>query len=213
MTKLLALWFCFAALSAGAEAWVYDFDEGDLSAWTIDGGEWRLVEVPERGGVLELWKFGAPPRDPVRRPGSVILAPTPAIGSFELEVDLRTLQPERFGADIIVVFGYQDPHHYYYAHISNDSNNEHHHVIYKVEGAKGSRTQIDNEIDPEPTLRDGWQKLRLTRSAAGRVEVFVDDMENPTLTADDSTWPRGRVGLGSFNDNSQFDNLVVRASD
>jgi hypothetical protein len=213
MRQLVTLWFCFAALTAGGETWIYDFDRSDLSDWTIDGGEWRLVDVPERGRVLELWRFGKPPKEPVRRPGSVILAPAPAIGSFELEVDLRTLQPERFGADIIVIFGYQDPHHYYYAHISNDSDNKYHHVIYKVEGGKGSRTQIDNETDPEPKLKNGWQKLRLTRSADGRVEVFVDDMQNPTLTAEDSTWPRGRVGLGSFNDNAQFDNLLVRNSD
>jgi len=50
-----------------------------------------------------------------------------------------------------------------------------------------------------------WEKIRVTRSTEGRVEAFVDDMENPTLTAEDTKWLSGRTGIGSFNDAAQFD--------
>lgn len=213
MRMLIALAAVAALTTACAKEWSYDFDSGDLANWKIDGGEWNLVSEEGRGTVLELSKYGDISKEPVRRPGSLILAPMPAVGAFEMEVNLRTLQPETFGADVILVFGYQNPTHYYYAHLCNDSNDKSHHVIFKVEGSKRTRTLIDNETAPTPTLNGKWQKVRMTRSSEGRVEVFTDDMETPTLTADDATWPTGRVGLGAFNDTAQFDELIIRVLD
>ena len=213
MRMLIAL-AAFAALTTvGAKEWAYDFDSADLADWTVIGGEWNLVPEEGRGTVLELSKYGDIPEEPVRRPGSLILAPAPAVGTFEMEVNLRTLEMEKKGADVILVFGYQDPTHYYYAHICNDSNDKGHHVIFKVEGSKKTRTLIDNETAPEPTLNGQWQSVRLKRTSMGHVEVYCDDNDTPTLTADDATWPTGRVGLGSFNDNAQFDELVIRTTE
>lgn len=193
-----------------AESWSWDFEGNDLAKWKqIEKGQWQQIEVPERGSVLELTKSAKPPTKPVRRPANLLLAPTPELGAFTLEFDARTLVPKVKGADITVVFGYQDPHHFYYAHISNDSDNRVHHLIMKVEGGKEIRTQIDDQTDPPAVLNGEWQKIRVTRSADGRTAVYVDDMSKPTLTTSDTKWLTGKIGLGSFNDPAQFDNVVL----
>jgi hypothetical protein len=81
----------------------------------------------------------------------------------------------------------------------------------KVEGSKKTRSTIHLEKKPVAALKDQWQEIRITRSAEGHVEVFVDDMENPTLTAEDAGWLSGRIGIGSFNDAAQFDAIRLRA--
>lgn len=192
-----------------AEAWQWDFDSAQLDKWEpVGNGEWRQIELPGRGGVLELTKSGEPPAKPVRRPANILLAPAPAVTAFSIDFEARSLQFERKGADIVVIFGYQDPFNFYYAHISNDVNPVHH-VIMKVEGSEQSRSAIQLEKEPVATLRDAWQKVRITRSAGGRVAVFVDDMDNPTLTAEDTKWLSGRIGIGSFNDAAQFDAIKL----
>ena len=192
-----------------AGEWQWDFDTAQLDEWEqIGTGEWHQVELPARGGILELRKSGKPPTKPVRKPANILLAPSPALAAFTIELEAKTLKPEIKGADIAVIFGYQDSDHFYYAHICNDVNPVHQ-VIMKVEGAKKTRKTIHLEEKPVAALKDDWQRVRITRSAEGRVEVFVDDMENPSLTAEATEWLSGRIGLGSFNDTAQFDSVKL----
>lgn len=194
-----------------AGEWMWDFESTQWKDWEkIGSGEWRQVEMPDRGSVLELSKSGKPPAKPVRRPANILLAPAPAVGAFTIDLEARSLQFDRKGADIVIIFGYQDPYNFYYAHICNDVNPVHQ-VIMKVEGSKKARNTIHLEKKPVAALKDQWQEIRITRSAEGRVEVFVDDMENPTLTAEDAKWLSGRIGIGSFNDAAQFDTIRLRA--
>jgi hypothetical protein len=192
-----------------AETWHWDFESAQLDAWEQVGtGSWNQVKLPARGGVIELTESGDIPTKPVRKPANILLAPAPAVSAFSLDLEVRSLQFERIGADIVIIFGYQDPQHFYYAHISNDVNHVHQ-VIMKVEGNKNARRAIHLEAEPIAALKDAWQRIRITRSAAGRVEVFVDDMVAPSLTANDATWISGRIGIGSFNDAAQFDSIVL----
>jgi len=208
MKYLASLLLLLPGLALSHE-WHWDFDSTQLDKWEqVGNGEWRQIELPDRGGVLELTKSGKPPAKPVRRPANILIAPAPAVTAFSIDFEARSLQFERKGADIVVIFGYQDPFNFYYAHISNDVNPVHH-VIMKVEGSKKSRHAIQLEKEPVASLRDSWQKVRITRSAAGRVEVFVDDMDKPTLTAEDAHWLSGRIGIGSFNDAAQFDAITL----
>lgn len=207
--KWLGCCLLLLPMFAWAERWEWDFESAQLEDWEhIGTGSWRQVELPDRGGVLELTESGQPPAQPVRRPANMLLAPAPALTGFSLDLEARSLQFDRKGADIVIIFGYQDPYHFYYAHLSNDVNHVHQ-VIMKVEGSQQSRRVIHLEKAPVAALRDSWQQIRVTRSAAGRVEVFVDDMDRPTLTAEDSEWLSGRIGIGSFNDAAQFDTIAL----
>ena len=50
--------------------------------------------------------------------------------------------------------------------------------------------------------------MRIVRDAdTGSVKVFFDDMNNPVMTAVDNRFSWGRVGVGSFDDTGQYDNI------
>jgi hypothetical protein len=43
----------------------------------------------------------------------------------------------------------------------------------------------------------------------GTIEVYFDNMETPVMRAEDKTFVWGQVGLGSFDDTGNFDELAV----
>jgi len=175
---------------------------------SVGTGKWEPVAESDPE-VLRLQKPGRIPKEPVRRPASIRLLPGEAVQEVTLDLEVKTLAPEKKGADVILVFGYQDPTHFYYAHISNDADGKVHSVIMKVEGDKGSRQTIHTETEIVPALKEGWQNVRLVRSADGSTAIYVENMETPHLTTRDGTWPEGRIGFGSFNDPAEFRNLRV----
>jgi hypothetical protein len=47
------------------------------------------------------------------------------------------------------------------------------------------------------------------RVASGKIEVYFDDMENPAMTATDKTFQWGRVGVGTFDDTGNVDEVIL----
>ncbi len=200
--------FAFVALalalslgsSAWADEWRSDFEEeGRLEL--IPDGHWEA-----RDGILRIAKAGQP-KGPVRRPVTYALIP----GRWEnatLSVVAQSLEPEsKVGRDVVLLFGYEDPEHFYYAHISNDSDGKTHSIVMRVESA--GRTPVQLEEVPEPALGIGWQTIRVSHEVDGSISVWVDDREEPVLTAKDTRYPVGRMGFGSFNDTAEFDEVTI----
>ncbi len=107
----------------------------------------------------------------------------------------------------MLLFGYEDPEHFYYAHVSNDSDGKTHSIIMRVEST--GRTPIHLEKSPEAALAAGWQTIRVSHEADGSISVWVDDREEPVMTAKDTRYPVGRIGFGSFNDTAEFDEVTI----
>ena len=47
--------------------------------------------------------------------------------------------------------------------------------------------------------------------ASGKIDVYFDDMTKPVMTATDKTFSSGKVGIGSFDDAGNFDQIAVYA--
>ena len=59
---------------------------------------------------------------------------------------------------------------------------------------------------------DGWHQVKVVREvASGRIDVYFDDMAKPHLSVTDTTFGRGRLGLGSFDDMNDFDDIRLYA--
>ena len=59
-----------------------------------------------------------------------------------------------------------------------------------------------------------WHRVRVERSlAGGEIRVFFDDMTTPVLEAVDTTFGRGRIGFGSFDDSGRFTDVLLLAPD
>ncbi|MGY8719443.1 MAG: hypothetical protein ACKVI3_16865, partial [Verrucomicrobiia bacterium] len=43
----------------------------------------------------------------------------------------------------------------------------------------------------------------------GTIEVYFNDMETPQMTAKDETFGTGRIGIGSFDDMNDFDDIRI----
>ncbi len=171
----------------------------------LHSSHWKAGEVAGRKCLI-LDKTGEQ-RPPVRRPGEyALLKSDHPIGGFTVEA--LTLEPEsKKNRDVCLIFGYQDDTHFYYAHISSNSDNKFHNIIMRVDG--DSRTRINLEQDPEARLSNGWKTLRLQHEADGDIQVFVNDLETPLMTAKDTTYPVGKIGFGAFDDRAAFATLSV----
>ena len=55
---------------------------------------------------------------------------------------------------------------------------------------------------------DGFHLIKVARSVStGKIEAYIDDMEEPIMTAEDKTFEKGLVGVGAFDDTAMFDDV------
>lgn len=145
--------------------------------------------------------FGTP-----RKPTSYSILTPFSVGSFELVVKARCLEDtETDGRDLCLFYGFQDDVHFYYTHFSNSSGN-YHNIIGIVNNA--DRLSITNELPGTSIARLNdydWHILKITRNVGtGIIEAYIDSLETPILTAMDTTFRYGKIGIGSFDDFGDF---------
>ena len=59
---------------------------------------------------------------------------------------------------------------------------------------------------------DEWHHARVVRDLeSGKIEVFFDDMTAPVMTANDKTFPKGKIGVGSFDDRIDVAEVILKA--
>ena len=62
-----------------------------------------------------------------------------------------------------------------------------------------------------PWKNETWHKVKLVRDTKkGTIEVYFDDMKTPHMSITDKTFGKGRIGIGSFDDMNDFDNVKLR---
>ena len=138
----------------------------------------------------------------VRRPGAYALAPG-EWRNLDLTVETRTLEPDTLPQrDVCLIFGYRDETHFYYVHLSSLSDGTFLNVILKVSGS--TRSVIQTPAMPLPSITSAWHEIRLTHAANGVIAVYLDDDPTPRMLANDTDYPSGRVGFGSFDDSAEF---------
>ncbi|GAG01629.1 unnamed protein product, partial [marine sediment metagenome] len=181
-----------------------DFENGDLTGWqATDPDAWQ-IEDGHYGRVLALFKQSAY-YPPYQSPHNINLVPAADVGSFILELQMHSTTNYYYGRDLCLIFGYQDPSHFYYAHIA-DTSDYAHNAIHIVNGAP--RTSIVDTRNDGNSWEGGWHNVKLVRDVdKGTIEVYFDNMAEPVMTATDSTFGQGKVGIGSFDDTGQFDNI------
>lgn len=183
-----------------------DFSDG-LGPWQKSpSGNWEIITDGDNK-VAGLTEAGVQPGG-VRRPTGFLLLPQFNWTNYALNLRTKTLEPaSTVQRDVVLIFGYVDSTHFYYTHISSDSDDKFHNIIMKVDGS--NRSTIDQQQLPEARLTDDWHDLRVEHDANGLIRVFVDDMNTPLMTAEDSSYPAGSVGFGCFDDRALFDDVQI----
>ena len=187
-----------------------DFENGRADGWRPNNPEhWQVVDL----GGSRIYALNAPgEQGQVRAPTSWSVAESYDVASFEFTGRLKCdVDPANLRRDLCVFFHFQDPTHFSYVHFSASSDDAHN-IIGLVNGA--DRVKINLEPPGKSTFRltdKAWHKFKVRGDAAsGRIEAYLDDMNDPILTAIDRTLSHGLVGVGSFDDTGFFDDLRLR---
>ena len=148
-------------------------------------------------------------RPPFRSPHSVALLKDHIVGDFEFQVRVQNTNVNAGNhRDLCFFWGYQDPAHFYYAHLGAKPD-PHSSQIFIVNGAP--RKMITDNESPGIPWSEGWHDIKVSyQSGSGRMQVYFDDMVSPVYVATDNNFSWGRIGLGTFDDNGNFDDFELR---
>jgi len=217
-----ALGLCLA-FCVGGSAWAAegelpllfkdDFERG-MDHWkTSDprGAEsvWKIIDVGRPGGHALRVTGTSKYQPPHRSPHSIALLKDVVVGDFELTARVQETNvnagPHR---DLCIFWGYQDPSHFYYVHFGAKAD-PHACQIFIVNDAPRKMITVDQAKGTPWT--EGWHQVKVMRNVEnGTMEVYFDDMEKPLMTARDKTFAWGQVGVGTFDDHGNFDDIELR---
>jgi hypothetical protein len=193
---------------------VTDNFENGMSRWSTTDpdssqGVWRIVETGEAGNHALRCTGTSKYQPPFRSPHSIAFLKDEVVGDFELTVRVQETNvnagPHR---DLCIFWGYQDPSHFYYVHLGAKAD-PHACQIFIVNGAARKAITVD-EAKGTP-WSEGWHDVKVVRNADdGMMKVYFDDMNQPMMTAKDTTFTWGKVGLGTFDDHGNFDDFELR---
>lgn len=181
---------------------IHDFVMTDPAAWKINTTDGQQT--------LEL--FGKSNYESrVRSPFNIAVLESILVGDFILEVKLAQSGREYGHRDLCLFFGIQSPTNFYYTHIASvadpNANN-----IFLVNDEPRTNIASKTTEGTDWGATNSWHTARIDRnSKTGTIRVYFDDWEQPIMEANDLHFPSGRVGLGSFDDTGQFDEIKIWA--
>lgn len=192
-----------------------DFEHG-MERWqTFDAKgvepSFKVVELQGRGDkkTHALRALGTSQYEPpFRSPPNIALLKDVTVGDFELTAQVQSTNvdagPHR---DMCIVWGYQDPSHFYYVHFGAQSDPNACQIFIVNDAARRPITVKTAKGTP---WTKGWHSVKVVRHIGdGTIEVFFDNMDKPFMTAHDVTFTTGRVGLGTFDDNGNWDDFKL----
>jgi hypothetical protein len=183
-----------------------DFEHGAERWSPTDPKAWKLIEID--GGHAYSLHQNSKYKPPHRSPLNFALLKDVTLGECSLDARVRSTTKDYGHRDICLVFGYQDPAHFYYVHLGKKTD-DHANQIFIVDGA--ARKKISTKTTPGTNWDDAWHQVRVTRNVSeGTIHIYFDDMETPVMTAVDKTFAWGQVGIGTFDDLADYDEVAVQ---
>lgn len=186
-----------------------DFQNGAEHWEPTDAKAWKVKET-DKGYVYSQFEKRSKYEPPHRSPYNISLLREVNVEDFVLDADVLSTHEDYGHRDVCLFFGYQNPSHFYYVHLGKKTD-DHANQIFIVNDAP--RTKISTKTTPGTDWDDQWHHVRIVRDTkSGSIQIFYDDMETPVMTASDKTFIWGRVGVGSFDDTSDWDNIKLRGT-
>jgi len=183
-----------------------NFQNGINPAWSPKTQDkWELAEE-SKNSFYQL-KDPGEHDEGIQRPTEYSLVRDFIYTDFTFKCKLRCDAPAELRyRDVVIIFGYQDDTHFYYIHLSNISDDLHNAIML----VNGDYRQKLSKNMPEPTLTDlDFHKVKVKRDAeTGDMEVYLD--ENLVMKAQDRTFTKGKIGVGSFDNVGSFDDIRIR---
>jgi len=187
--------------AATAACFSDDFADGNASNWSpLTPSRW---EVSYDAGSLRYFlntsTYDSP--DGIRM-GELSLLKNRTWGDFTFSCVAKSADAPQGNsdADLCVAFGYQDADSYYYINFNTIAGFTQLHRIHN-----GARVTLATHH--QRTFVDGlYHALRLERSG-NQIRAFFDGTQ--ILSAYDSFFSAGQIGIGSYNDSGYFDAVSI----
>jgi hypothetical protein len=183
-----------------------DFETGKADNWEpSDPKAWKVIKQGDNHVFSQFEQSKV--KTPVRSPFNRALVKDLIVGDFVLEARVQSTARDYPHRDLCLFFGYQDDAHFYYVHLAKKAD-DHANSIFLVNGK--DRVSIAKKRTDGTNWDDKWHTVRIVRKVeSGAVSVYFDDMKEPVMTTEDKTFAWGQVGLGSFDDTGNFDDVRV----
>ena len=187
-----------------------DFESDATRRWEpTDPQAWKLERIGDTQ-VYSQFQRRSRYEPPVRSPYNRSLLREVSVGDLVLDVRLQSTIPDYGHRDLCLFFGYQDAAHFYYVHLGKKAD-DHANQIFIVDGA--DRIKISTHTTNGTNWDAEWHTVRIHRSVeTGDIQVFFDNMKAPVMTANDKRFRWGRVGVGSFDDTSDWARFRLRGT-
>ncbi|MBL4884843.1 MAG: hypothetical protein JKY95_09950 [Planctomycetaceae bacterium] len=184
-----------------------NFESGNANHWQpTDSSAWEL-QSQDGNAVYSLIKKKSNYEPPVRSPYNRSMLKDVVLSDTILDVKLQSTSPEYGHRSLCLFFGYQDESHFYYVHFGKKMD-DHANQIFIVNGSP--RKKISLTTTRGTDWDDKWHHARVVRKVkTGKIEIYFDDMTKPIMTAEDKTFQWGTVGIGSFDDPGNYDQIRV----
>ena len=205
---LLCFMFTISVLQAESPKVVFEEDfESGLERWEIlDPATWKL-NYAGASTTFEITERASDYKPPVRSPGHIALIKDLELGNFDITFKVRSTKDTGNHRDCCVFFGFQDPTHFYYVHLGAKPDPHSGQIMIVKDAPRLALTRNERRTPWD----DQWHTVRLERNVdEGSIKVYFDDMSEPHMKVTDKTFGSGWIGIGSFDDLNEFDNIVVR---
>ncbi len=188
-----------------------DFENGMTKWQTTDDNFWKITELDRDGTSTHVLRVLGKSKyePPVRSPHSIAWLRDIVVSDFVMTVKVESTNYKAGNhRDLCLFWGRQDASHFYYVHFGAKAD-PHACQVFIVDGKPRAKITVD-EAQGTPWGK-AWHVVRVVRTVAdGKIKVYFDDMERPMMTARDDTFKWGQVGLGTFDDNGNFDGFELQ---
>jgi len=203
MLLLLRL-FCFmAASSLLAEHPLQQRDQWQLedpAAW-----EWQ----GEGDATTLVLKKPSQYKPKVRRPFNLAWFSGAEWCSFTLTCGARLDVFNKGNNDVCIAFAGRGESEFYYAHLGETADGVH--LQLHVVNQADRKAITTNRAKSLPWKPGHWHPIKLVRDvSSGSIQVWFDDQL--VLEASDTTFGKGRIGLGSFDDLGAFRKVTITSA-
>ena len=184
-----------------------DFESG-IDRWEVlDSETWQWTEH-DGNHTFAITQRKSKYVPPTRSPGHVALIKNLELSSFEMTFRVRSTKDTGNHRDCCVFFNYQDSRHFYYVHLGAKPDPHSGQIMIVNEAPRLALTQNESHTPWD----DDWHQVRVVRDVdSGDIVIYFDDMQTPHMRVKDQRFKHGRLGIGSFDDMNEFDDIVVRA--
>ena len=183
-----------------------NFEDGRKHWEVTDEKSWTHRKV---GGnhVFGINRRESDYKPKVRSPYHIALIKGVSVADFVLTFRVRSTKDTGNHRDCCVFFNWQDAEHFYYCHLGAKPDPHSGQIMIVKDAPRKAMTDNKNKT---PWKSDTWHNVKVVRDTAkGTIDVYFDDMTKPHMSVVDKTFGKGRIGIGSFDDMNDFDDIKL----